>query len=110
MNTQNWEIELYQTQTGKIPFADWLDKLDQSIKKRIEARMRRIQHGGLCDHKSVGNGVYEFRFMFGSGYRVYFGIVGNKIILLLTGGDKKEQQKDIEIAQAYLKKYIEEIS
>jgi len=65
----------------------------------IRKRILRIETGNLGDCKSVGEGVFELRFFFGSGYRVYFAFDGDVVVLLLTGGDKSSQNKDIKTAQ-----------
>ncbi len=65
------------------------------------SRLDRIEKGNLGDSKSLGKGVFELRFFFGPGYRVYFGVRGTKIIVLLCGGDKHTQKKDIEAAYIY---------
>jgi putative addiction module killer protein len=61
----------------------------------------RARLGNLGDNRSVGEGVHEFRIAYGPGYRVYFGLEGNRLILLLLGGDKSTQQKDIARAKEY---------
>ena len=66
-------------------------------------RLTRIEAGNLGDYKSVGDGVQELRFFFGKGYRVYFGFREGKIILLITGGGKDSQTKDIKKAKAIWK-------
>jgi putative addiction module killer protein len=63
--------------------------------------------GNLGDHKSVGSGVFEARVMFGPGYRIYFGKGGDSIIVLLIGGDKGTQSKDISPAQRFWRSYAE---
>jgi putative addiction module killer protein len=70
----------------------------------VMARIERLSHRNLGDCKPVG-GVFELRLHFGPGYRIYFGIVGGKIVLLLCGGDKKSQKKDIVRAKGYLDHY-----
>jgi len=95
-------VLLYQTSKGKRPFDQWLDSLkDQRDVTRIQARLLRVEFGNLGDAKSVGDGVTELRFFFGSGYRVYIGQHGNEIVVLLCGGDKTTQGKDIEEAKAF---------
>ncbi|MFM7880807.1 MAG: type II toxin-antitoxin system RelE/ParE family toxin [Microcystis panniformis] len=106
MAAQPKEIRRYVTSDGKVPFAQWLDSLrDIKAKTKIAQRLNRVNLGNLGDYKSVGAGVYELRIDYGSGYRVYFGQIGTTIILLLCGGDKKTQAKDIEIAQKYWQDY-----
>ena len=64
-------------------------------------RIRRMASGNFGDHKAIGEGVYELRLFFGSGYRIYYALVGTKIVLLLAGGDKKSQSGDIEKAKSF---------
>lgn len=93
---------IYQDDNGKEPFVEWISSLkDINIRARINNRLRRMELGNLGDYKAVGEGVYELRFTFASGYRVYFGQVDNVIILLLCGGDKSSQGKDIKKAKKY---------
>jgi putative addiction module killer protein len=99
------QLVFYQTEKSEEPFSDWLDDLDSSIRSRIQIRLDRVRLGNYGDYKSVGEGVCELRFFFGSGYRVYFAEVGDTVVLLLCGGDKNSQSKDIAKAQAYWKDY-----
>lgn len=75
---------------------------------RIQARILRFELGNLGDHKQVGGGVWEARLAFGPGYRLYFGKSGAALVLLLVGGDKGSQRKDINRAQEYWAKYLKE--
>lgn len=101
------ELAIYVTQNGKRPFIEWLESLkDKTIRYRIKERLDRVSLGNLGDHKSVGNGVSELRLKFGSGYRIYYGEDGDSIILLLSGGDKDTQSKDIKKAQQYWQDYL----
>ncbi len=89
-------IELRQT----IEFAEWIDDLrDIRGRARIQARIERLAMGNPGDAKSVGEGVCELRIDFGPGYRVYFTRRGREIVILLAGGDKSSQPKDISAAQ-----------
>jgi putative addiction module killer protein len=72
---------------------------------KVMARLKRVQLGNLGDHRGVGEGVYELRIDFGSGYRVYFGEDGKRLIVLLIGGTKKTQTRDIETAKRYWSDY-----
>ena len=102
------ELQIYRDPNGREPFTDWLKSLrDQRTRKRIQNRIARIEYGNLGDHKSVGDGVFELRLQFGPGYRIYFGEVNNTIILLLCGGDKSSQDRDIERAKVYWQEYKE---
>ena len=69
------------------------------MKTRIAVRIRRMQLGNVGDAKSVGDGVFELRFDFGPGYRVYYTEREGEIIVLLAGGDKSSQKQDIEMAK-----------
>ena len=88
-------------------FAKWLKKLrDADAKSRINLRIRRIAlMGNLGDYKPVGDGVYELRIDYGPGYRLYFAQRGSEIILLLIGGDKTSQQRDIKKAKELNQQY-----
>lgn len=99
-------IEIYQTKHGKEPFVDWLESLkDKTLKARIKNRIRRMEMNHFGDCKNLGDGVFELRFHFGAGYRVYFGVKAEKIILLLCGGDKSSQIQDIATAKLYWQDY-----
>ena len=97
----------YVTADGKNPFRDWLDGLDVQTRARIQARILRFSTGNLGDHKTVGPGVWEARVMFGPGYRIYFGKDGVSLLVLLVGGDKASQARDIRRAQRFWKDYQE---
>lgn len=100
-----YEIVLYQDKNGKEPLTIWLNGLEKKTRNRIRARILTIQAGNLGDYKSVGQGVFELRFFFDGGWRIYFGREGNEIIVLLCGGDKSTQKRDIETAKEYWKDY-----
>lgn len=93
--------------TGREPAKEWIKSLDSLMKMRINNRIERIESGNLGDYRSLGAGLFEFRFHFGPGYRLYFGIDGQSLILLLMGGDKSTQLRDINKALENLKKHWE---
>ena len=96
------ELEIYRTPNGQEPYTQWFESISNlKMRTRIQARIDRIESGNLGDHKSLGGGIFELRLQFGSGYRVYFGQAGNTIVLLLCGGDKSSQVRDIKRAKAY---------
>lgn len=108
MENQSWSIARYKTLSGACPFIEWFETLDLTTQARIEVRLDRVRLGNFGDSKSLGDGIYELRLHFGGGYRVYYAISGNKVILLLMGGAKKNQTKDIKTARRYWKSYQEE--
>ena len=80
-------------------FDAWLEYLkDKQTARRIQARIDRAEEGNFGDHKAVGEGVSEMRIHHGPGFRVYFTQHGLEIVILLAGGDKSSQSKDIETA------------
>ncbi len=102
------EIQYYQTSDGQRPFIEWLESIrNVNTQARIQARLERLEDGNFGDCQPVGDGVFELRIHFGPGYRIYFGQVGNTIVLLLCGGDKSSQTRDIERARIYWQEYKE---
>jgi putative addiction module killer protein len=103
---ESYDIREYETAAGRSPFTDWLEGLrDRRARARIDARLARVRLGHLGDHRSVGDGVYELRLFYGPGYRVYFGFEFNTVILLLVGGTKGTQRRDIATAKSYWADY-----
>lgn len=100
-----YDIIIYSDKSGNEPFSNWVKKLQDDIRNRISSRIDRLRLGNFGDTKSVGDGVYELRFFFGSGYRVYYGLKGKEIVILLCGGDKASQKKDIKKAKEYLEDF-----
>ena len=89
-------------------FSDWIDGLkDDRARARIVSRIERLSAGNPGDAKPVGEGVSELRVDYGPGYRVYFTKKGDVLILLLCGGDKRTQQRDIERAKRLTKTWTE---
>lgn len=100
------EVREYQTHDGRSPFGAWVQSLrDHRARQRVIARLVRMQAGNRGDWKPVGGGVFELRIDHGPGLRVYCGQDGQTLILLLCGGDKSTQTKDIETAHDYWKDY-----
>jgi putative addiction module killer protein len=98
-------IEFYRLENGIEPFIEWLESLrDKVTQTRIRARLRRLESGNYGDHKRF-SGLIELRLDFGKGYRVYCAEHGRAIVVLLIGGDKGTQSKDIEKALVYLEDY-----
>ena len=104
------KIIFYRTPSGKEPFTEWLNSLKSArVTALIHTRIGRVRLGNFGDYKSVGRGVYELRIHISPGYRVYFGQVENEIVLLLCGGTKGNQRKDILKAHEYFNDYKEAI-
>ena len=104
MNACSFTLEYYITETGKIPFRDWLESLkDIHARAKIRVALDRIRLGNFGHAKSVGEGVHEFKIDYGLGYRVYYAFSGAAIVLLLLGGDKASQSKDIARAKEFWK-------
>jgi putative addiction module killer protein len=101
------EILLYR-EGRSTPFLEWLRSLkDGRAVGIVRARLNRIRLGNLGDCKSVGGGVHELRIDFGPGYRVYYGREGSLVVVLLCGGNKRTQARDIVTAQAYWREYLD---
>ena len=87
-------------------FEAWLGKLrDRKAAARIAATIQRLGMGLMADWKAVGDGVHEIRLVYGPGYRIYFTFQGKKVILLLCGGDKSSQKRDITRAKKLKEEY-----
>lgn len=96
------EVRIYTRSDGTEPFTEWLRGLrDERTRNRIRQRIARVRLGNFGDARSVGEGVQELRVHTGPGYRVYFGREGEAVVILLCGGDKSSQDRDIERAQEY---------
>jgi putative addiction module killer protein len=97
------KILFYETSTGKSPLHSWLDKLDTNTRAIMRTRIDRIKLGNFGDVKRITNsdGVFELRIAYGPGYRIYFGKINEKTIVLLLGGNKGSQRKDIEKAKKF---------
>jgi len=107
METQQTTLLTFTLSNGKAPFEEWLLSLrDKPTQARILRRIDRLRFGNMGDARSVGEGVFELRIHFGPGYRVYFGLHGTRVILLLCGGDKSSQPRDIATAQVYWKEFL----
>lgn len=101
-------VIVYADENGNEPYTDWLRSLrDQKTQERIRIRIRRLESGLYGDCEPVGEGVSELRMFFGPGYRVYFGEDAENIVVLLCGGDKSSQKRDISTAKEYWKEYQE---
>ena len=101
-----YQIKYYQQEDGSVPFNEWLDGLrDATAVARVRIRLSRLRLGLFGVVKPLGEGVVEVKIDYGPGYRVYYALSGNKVILLLIGGDKSTQRKDVSTAKRYWKNY-----
>ena len=100
------ELRIFVTEEGSEPFSEWLTSLrDIKARAKIRVRLDRVSLGNLGDSHGLGEGLQELRIDYGPGYRVYLGQEGETIVLLLCGGDKSTQTKDIEKAKRYWNEY-----
>jgi putative addiction module killer protein len=109
METEPREVLYYKKEDGAVPFLKWLYSIEDKVTKaKIRIRLDRVAAGDLGDYRPVGDGVNELRLNYGPGYRIYFGFDGREIIVILCGGDKSSQGKDIKSAKEYWADYKEE--
>jgi putative addiction module killer protein len=103
------KIAIYTTASGKSPYKEWLSDLDTTTRAIIRTRLDRIVLGnyGDCKVLSGAKGIAELRINFGPGYRLYFGKDGESLVILLTGGNKGTQDKDVAKAKKYWSEYKE---
>ena len=99
------EIGEFVDARGSSPFGRWVGRLDRHAAARVATALYRMEMGNLSNAKGVGGGVLEYRIDFGPGYRIYFGRDGDALIILLGGGTKTRQQRDIEDAVALWHEY-----
>ena len=99
------EIREYIDERGRSPFGRWFDNLDVGAAVRVRTALARMEAGNLSNVRGVGSGVLEYRINVGAGYRVYFGKDGETLIVLLGGGTKARQQRDIESARELWQEY-----
>ena len=90
---------------GSSPFADWFTDLDATAASKVTTALYRLEQGNFSNVQSVGGGVFEYKIDFGPGYRIYFGQDGNTLVILLCGGTKKTQQRDIARAKDFWQEY-----
>ena len=96
------DVIVFRDADGSEPFIDWLNGLrDERAVARIAARIERLGAGLFGDSKALEQGVHELRVDYGPGYRVYYGRQDKRIVLLLCGGDKGSQRRDIRRAIKY---------
>jgi putative addiction module killer protein len=101
------KIIIYATKNGNEPYSLWEHTLDTKTKAIVINRLDRLRLGNFGDAKRIknGNGIWELRIDFGPGYRIYFGKKGTNLVILLTGGQKKSQNRDLTKAKQYWADY-----
>ncbi|HXB98510.1 MAG TPA: type II toxin-antitoxin system RelE/ParE family toxin [bacterium] len=98
-------IRQYHDASGVSPVDRWIRGLDKPTISRVLARIDRLAGGNFGQSRHLGAGVHEAKMDFGPGYRLYFGVQGSRLILLLCGGDKSSQASDIQKARRYWAEY-----
>lgn len=98
-------VKIAQLSNSKTPFIDWIESLDKVTKSRVQSRLTRLLENNFGDHKKIDNDISELRLKFGSGYRIYYTEIDNVIVLLINGGDKSTQSKDIQKAKDILQEW-----
>ncbi len=108
---QPYTVEFYIAPDGRKPILAWLESLkDVTTIRRIRNRIDRFETGNLGDYKAITGylGLYEARLPFGPGYRIYFALERNRVLLLLAGGIKETQKKDIQTAAGHYRQHLGE--
>ena len=99
-------IRKIELENGVIPFDEWFESLrDSKMQAAVDTRLARVRAGNFGDHKSVGEGVSELRIQVGPGLRIYYAQHGSEVVVLLGGGDKHTQGRDIRRAQQLWKQF-----
>ena len=105
ISMDNKTLKIAVIKNNKAPFLEWLNSLDKTVKARVQSRLTRILESNFGDCKKIDSEISELRLHFGSGYRVYYSEINNIIVLLISGGDKSSQSKDIEKAKQILQEW-----
>ena len=105
INMEQRIVKIAQLSNDKAPFIDWIESLDKVTKSRVQSRLTRLLENNFGDHKKIDNEISELRLKFGSGYRIYYTEIDNVIVLLINGGDKSTQSKDIQKAKEILQEW-----
>jgi putative addiction module killer protein len=101
------EIRFFNKPNGQCPFIEWVEKLkDRKVAAMVKARLERVVLGNYGDHRSVGDEIYELRIHMNPGYRVYFAELGKNMVLILLGGNKPSQKRDLAKAKKYWQDFI----
>ena len=92
------EVREYLDRRDRSPFGMWFNQLDKTVAAKVTVGVTRVALGNFSNVKSVGGGVFEYKLDYGPGFRIYFGRDGETVVILLGGGSKKRQSKDIQDA------------
>ena len=106
---RDYVVERYRTRDGKVPFEEWITRMrrkDPETVLRILMHINRAIKHNFGDYKYLREGVWEMRIDSGPGYRIYFAVEHQKVLLLLIGGDKKSQKQDVKQAVDFLKDHL----
>lgn len=99
-------LHIYRRLDGRAPYEEWIDHLRDVVgRAKIRVRLDRMRQGNFGQHRSLGAGLLELKIDYGPGYRVYVGLSGEQVVVILAGGDKSTQQKDIFRAFVYWTDY-----
>jgi putative addiction module killer protein len=99
------DVSEYVDTEGYSPYADWFDRQNALVAAKIATAVTRLSLGNFSNVKGVGSGIFEIRIDFGPGYRIYFGKDGERLVILLAGGTKSRQQRDVSAALANWRDY-----
>ena len=99
------EVVEYVDEDGSRPFAKWFASINVQAALKVRTAVARMENGNFSNVAPVGQGVSEYKLDFGPGYRIYFGRDGVKLVILLGGGTKKRQNRDIEAAKGHWRAY-----
>jgi len=101
------KVNFYKNENGREPFSDWINNLDKTLRAKVQVKIAKLENNNYSDCSILKgtDGVKEARIHTASGLRIYFTEENNQIIILLAGGDKDTQKKDIQLAQEYWQDY-----
>jgi putative addiction module killer protein len=102
--TGKYEIVVYRTAMGREPFYEWLSSLDKSVEGRVQTRIERLEWGHFGNAKALKDGLFEIKFK-SPPFRIYYAFFDKQIVLLISGGDKRQQSNDIKKSKEYLNDY-----
>ena len=98
---EQFTIEYYETDAGKSPYLEWEAEQTTELRAQIRKRLNRVRLGNFGDIDHIEGSIFELRMHIGAGYRIYYAKKGSKVVILLCGGSKRSQDRDIEKAKKY---------